>query len=164
VEHGAEHGNVALELALMATSTLVALFGIFVAYRLYGRVQVPNSAADPLRKLGRVHTALEHKLYFDEIYGATVVKGTQKLSDAAAWFDAHIIDGTVNAVGRITVVFSAISRWIDTYIVDGLVNFTGWITGKVGGLLRYLQTGQVQNYMMLVLIGIILMALVYLYR
>jgi hypothetical protein len=55
-------------------------------------------------------------------------------------------------------------KGMENYIVDGLVNFAGWFTGKMGALLRYLQTGQIQNYMMLVLIGIILMALVYLYR
>jgi hypothetical protein len=77
--------------------------GTYVAYRLYGRVQVADAAADPLRKL-----------YFDELYGATIVRGTLALSRVAAWFDAHIIDGTVNTVGKITVVFSLINRWIDT--------------------------------------------------
>ena len=64
----------------------------------------------------------------------------------------------------VTVVFSTISHWIDVHIVDAIVNFIGWFTGKAGGVLRYLQTGQVQNYMILVVIGVILMALVYLYR
>ncbi len=161
---GAEHADVLMEIILMATSTIVALLGIFVAYRLYGVRFVKTAAEDPLRKLGPVYTALEHKLYFDELYNATIVRGTLAISEVCRWFDATIIDGLVNAAGRITVVFSVLSRWIDVYIVDGLVNFTGWITGRVGALLRSLQTGQIQNYLMLVLIGMILMAAVYLYR
>jgi NADH-quinone oxidoreductase subunit L len=162
-EHGVEHPEVLLEIILMLVSTLVALSGIYVAYRLYGAVFVKSAAEDPLRKLGPIYTALEHKLYIDEIYNATIVRGTLAISELCRWFDVHVVDGLVNAVGRITVVFSIISRWI-VNIVDGLVNFSGWITGRVGGLLRHLQTGQIQNYMMLVLIGMILMALVYLYR
>lgn len=159
----AEHANVALEVGVMLVSTAIALLGIFVAYRLYGARYVKSAAEDPLRKLGGLYVALERKLYFDEIYGATVVRLALALSKAFAWFDAHVIDGIVNAVGKITVIFSTISRWIDVHIVDAIVNFAGWITGKAGGILRYLQTGQVQNYMILVVIGVILMALVYLY-
>jgi NADH-quinone oxidoreductase subunit L len=162
-EHGAEHADLVLDLVMMAISTLVALSGIYVAYRLYGVKAVATAADDPLRKLGRVYTALEHKLYFDELYSATIVRGTLAVSELARLFDVYVIDGIVNAAGKLTVVFSAISRWFDVYIVDGLVNFSGWITGKLGGLLRNLQTGQVQNYMMLVLIGLVLMAAVYLY-
>jgi NADH-quinone oxidoreductase subunit L len=162
-EGGIEQADIALDLAMMAISTLVALGGIYVAYRLYGVKAVATAADDPLRKLGPVYTALEHKLYFDEFYNATIVRLTRGASEACRLFDVYVIDGAVNAVGKVTVVFSAVSRWIDVNIVDGLVNFSGWITGRLGGVLRYLQTGQIQNYMMLVAIGTIVMALVYLY-
>jgi NADH-quinone oxidoreductase subunit L len=160
----AQGASTALELTLMAVSTIVALSGVYVAYRLYGVRQVATAAEEPLRRLGPIYTALENKLYFDRIYGATVVRGSLAISSAFRWFDENVIDGLVNAAGKLTVVFSRISRWIDVNIVDGLVNFIGWLTGKVGGLLRNLQTGQIQNYLMLVLIGVILMAIVYLYR
>jgi NADH-quinone oxidoreductase subunit L len=153
-----------LEVTLMLLSTAVALAGIFVAYRLYGARFVKTAADDPLRKLGPIYTALERKLYFDELYGATIVRGALLLSRMARLFDTYVVDGLVNAAGKITIVFSAISRWIDVNIVDGLVNFSGWLTGKVGGLLRHVQTGQVQNYLMVMLIGVVLMAAVYLYR
>lgn len=151
------------DIVMMFISTIVALSGIYVAYRLYGVKAVATADDDPLRKLGPVYTALEHKLYFDEIYNATIVRGTMAISESCRLFDVYVIDGLVNAVGKITVVFSTVSRWFDENIVDGLVNFSGWITGRVGGLLRYLQTGQIQGYMMLVLIGMVLMAMVYLY-
>ena len=156
--------STALELALMVVSTIVALSGVFVAYRLYGAKYVASAADDPLRRLGPIYTALENKLYFDRLYGATIVRGTLAVSSAFRWFDAKVVDGLVNGAGKLTVVFSRISRWIDINIVDGLVNFVGWVAGKAGGLLRNLQTGQIQNYLMLVLIGVILMAIVYLYR
>jgi len=162
--HATEHPDPLLEVGLMALSTVVALLGVFVAYRLYYRTYVNTAAEEPLRRLGGVYTALEHKLYFDEIYNATVVRGTLLLSEVCRLFDVYVVDGLVNAAGKLTVVFSAVSRWIDVYIVDGLVNAIGWITRQVGALLRYLQTGQIQNYILLVVIGVIMMALAYLYR
>jgi NADH-quinone oxidoreductase subunit L len=163
-EHGAEHSELLMEIALMLLSTVVALSGIYLAYRLYGVKQVATAADDPLRKLGPIYTVLEHKFYIDELYSATIVRGTLLVSQACHWFDATIVDGLVNLAGKLTLVFSVISRWFDVHVVDGLVNFSGWITGRLGSLLRNVQTGKVQNYMMLVLIGTILMALVYLYR
>ena len=160
----AEEISTTLELALMILSTIVAVSGVYVAYRLYGAKYVRTAAEDPLRRLGRFYVILEHKFYFDELYGATIVRGGLALSRLASLFDTYVIDGIVNAAGKVTLVFSRASRWIDVNIVDGIVNAVGWVTGKTGGILRFLQTGQIQNYLMLVLIGVVLMAVLYLYR
>jgi NADH-quinone oxidoreductase subunit L len=163
----AEEGGVGLtlELGLMGLSLLVALAGIGAAYLLYGRRQVASEAEEPLRALGPVWTALEHKLYFDEIYNFLIVQPILRLAEILRRFDLGIIDGIVNGVGLLTRdVIAAASRWIDTYIVDGAVNLVGLVTKKVGDGIKYLQTGQVQSYALAIFLGVLLLAAVYLLR
>ncbi len=162
-----EHGGVGLglELGLMGVSLLVALAGIGTAYLLYGRRQVASEAEEPLRALGPLWTALEHKLYFDEIYNFLIVQPLLRLAEILRRFDLGIIDGIVNGVGLLTKdVIAAASRWIDTYIVDGAVNLVGLVTKKVGDGIKYLQTGQVQSYALAIFLGVLLLAAVYLLR
>jgi len=152
-----ENANLGLEIGLMALSTVVALTGIGAAYWLYHRRQPRTVEEDPLRGLGPLWTLLRNKWYFDEFYGATVVKGTLVLADAFRAFDLGIVDGLVNLAGYATVAFSRLQRWIDTHIVDGAVNAVGWVTTKGGNALKYVQTGQVQNYGLVIFVGIILL-------
>jgi NADH-quinone oxidoreductase subunit L len=163
----AEEGGVGLgmELGLMGVSLLVALAGIGAAYLLYGRRQVASEAEEPLRALGPVWTALEHKLYFDELYNFLIVQPVLRLAEILRRFDLGIIDGIVNGVGLLTRdVIAAASRWIDTYIVDGAVNLVGLVIKKVGDGIRYIQTGQVQSYALAIFLGVLLLAAVYLLR
>jgi NADH:ubiquinone oxidoreductase subunit 5 (subunit L)/multisubunit Na+/H+ antiporter MnhA subunit len=44
-----------------------------------------------------------NKWYFDELYQATFVKGTDIVADAYRWFDNAIIDGIVNGAAKWTV-------------------------------------------------------------
>jgi NADH-quinone oxidoreductase subunit L len=160
----AHPSDMTVEIILMALSTVVAVSGIGLAYILYGRQPVPSSAADPLRRLGPLYTVLEHKLYFDEIYGFLVVRPVLWLAHILASFDLGVVDELVNWTGRTTYLLSRINRWIDTFIVDGVVNGLGSVTAAGGRTLRYLQTGQIQNYILLVLMGITLLAAFYIYQ
>ena len=40
-------------------------------------------------------------------------------------------------------------------MVDGIVNLIGWLVRAIAAVSRRLQTGQVQNYALLVLIGVV---------
>jgi NADH:ubiquinone oxidoreductase subunit 5 (subunit L)/multisubunit Na+/H+ antiporter MnhA subunit len=48
-----------------------------------------------------------------------------------------------------------ISAWFDCYIVDGLVNLIGKIPLGMGAALRGMQTGMVQLYAMLMVLGLL---------
>jgi NADH-quinone oxidoreductase subunit L len=78
-------------------------------------------------------------------------------------FDLGIIDGTVNLVGKLTERCSWVSRLFDVYVIDGIVNGLGRVTSAVGQELRYIQTGRVQNYMIIVVISVLLLVGVFLY-
>ena len=98
---------------------------------------------------------MRNKYYFDEFYGATVIRGVLGLSKASAKFDDTVIDGAVNGTATITIWLSKASRWFDDHIVDGAVNGTATVTTFFGTRLRRLQTGTVENYVSFLVVGIL---------
>jgi NADH-quinone oxidoreductase subunit L len=97
-------------LVIAVPSVLVALAGIGVAANLYFRQNPkPENAASRLKG---IYTTAYHKFYIDEIYLFITHKIMFRLiSRPLAWFDRHVVDGTVDFVGSTTVFFSgAIKR------------------------------------------------------
>jgi NADH-quinone oxidoreductase subunit L len=135
-------------------SLSLALLGILAAFVIY---QWRRIDAERLkRSVMPLYTFLLNKWYFDELYGATVVGGTVALSKAFRWFDNNVIDGIVNGAAVLTRGWSAISGWFDNHIVDGLVNLSAWFTGFLGKATRRVQTGRVQTYIVVALLGVII--------
>ena len=46
--------------------------------------------------------------------------GAMGLGEGSSWFDAHVVDGAVNAAGWLTRLTAIISSWWDKWIIDGL--------------------------------------------
>jgi len=156
----AAHMSAAGEIGLMALSVLLGAFGILVAYRFY--VQRPQIAERLAARWKTPHRVLTNKYYVDELYGATVVRGTMA-SAAGLWaFDRRVVDGAVNGSGWFTILSSWVSHLIDKYLVDGLVNLVGSIFHEASFVFRRLQTGLIQNYALLMLVGVFAFVSVYL--
>jgi NADH-quinone oxidoreductase subunit L len=156
------HASHAEEYVLMAVSVAIALLGIFLAWRLYAkRAPVPDVLE---HRLGFLHRVLANKYWVDELYGATVIRGTILLSTALWWIDRWVVDGLVNGVRHLTVfLFGHGSNMFDKYVVDGAVNGVAWGAKSGSGVLRRMQSGLVQNYALIMGGGIVLIALVYLF-
>jgi NADH-quinone oxidoreductase subunit L len=86
-------------------SVLIAVTGIGVAALLYYKKnQKPESIANGLHG---IYTAAYRKFYIDELYLFITHKVIFNLiSRPVAWFDRHIVDGTMNFIGDTTVFFS----------------------------------------------------------
>jgi NADH-quinone oxidoreductase subunit L len=144
-----------LEYALMIVSVLVALIGIGLAHRFYIREPaLPGRLAERFRGAYRT---LYNKYWVDELYGATVIAGTRGASRWLAAFDAHVVDGIVNGVGLLTRAAAWIGGAIDHWIVDGAVNTVGRGIQWFGSGARRLQTGVIQNYVLAVFGGVIVL-------
>jgi NADH-quinone oxidoreductase subunit L len=155
-----EHHSHAVELGLMAFSVLVALGGIWFAWRAYvARPEVSEALAE---RFGTAHRVLSNKYYVDELYDATAVRGTMAGSRAAWTFDARVVDGTVNASGWATRAASWLSQLADRYVVDGLVNATGHVLHEASFGFRRVQTGLIQNYALIMLVGVFAFVSLYL--
>jgi NADH-quinone oxidoreductase subunit L len=149
--------------AVMLISVVMAGAGIGLGYLLYGRNPLQAGQKDPLERMGGLWTLLRNKYYVDELYRATIIRGTILLADIFFRFDQGVIDFVVNIIGKLTERWSYVSLLFDTYVVDGIVNGVGRLTSAVGQELRYIQTGRVQNYLVIVVISVVLLMGVFLY-
>jgi NADH-quinone oxidoreductase subunit L len=148
------------EMALMLLSVGLAVAGISFAWRIY--VKKPDISSRLAERWSGAHRTLTNKYYVDELYDATVVRGTLGGGRGLWGFDKTVVDGAVNGSGWVTRVASWISAKFDEYVVDGLVNLVGWGTGESSFVFRRFQTGLIQNYALLMLAGVFVFLSVYL--
>ncbi len=141
-------------------------------------------------RLGWLYTAMQKRFYFDEIYKAIFINGSIKLADLFYNFDYKwVINPIVNGVGAVTRGISNVFNTFDDKVIDGLVNFTGLssvklsdlggitdlkvvdgivngvadVTGWIGEkIFRPIQTGKVQNYLLILLISMLAIIGIYL--
>jgi len=122
-----------MDWVVASVSVVVAVIGILVARKLYLKENdAPRCMADSCRWLW---TAAHHRFYWDEIYLFITHKIIfNGICRPIAWFDRHIIDGTM----------------------DGFAT----VTNKASYAIRGLQSGRVQNYVLVYLIGALLLAVI----
>ncbi len=151
--HGAEHAEHTINWIVMGSSIAAGLCGIALAAAFYLRPS--ETPAKIARAFPRLYSLSANKFWFDEIYGAFIIRPFRALGDLLFSFDQKVVDGAVNGTGRATVWLSAVKMWIDKNIVDGLVNFTGFFTQFLSAVLRKVQTGMVQHYLLLIFVSLI---------
>jgi NADH-quinone oxidoreductase subunit L len=142
------------EIYLMLLSESLVVAGILFAWYIYiKRRDLPNKIASSVSGL---YNLLLHKYYVDEIYDAAFVNRAKELGTSLGSFDAKIIDGLgVNGAGWLTRVISRISMWWDTWIVDGSVRLGSWIVYFASMPVRMIQNGELQEYMLVIVFGLV---------
>ena len=150
---GAEHHSALLEWGLMALSVGLALAAIWLATRMF---RTPRYAGEPMHAIGRgFHRLLLNKYFVDEIYGKLFVNGAAKGGGGRlAAFDRAVVDGAVNRAGWATRLSSSATMLFDRWVIDLLVNAIGYGIKLFSYPVRMFQTGLVQNYALLFLIGV----------
>ena len=122
---GAYH--IHLDTTVAVTSVLIAILSIAIATWMYARSSQP--VADKLGKRFKgLHTAASHRFYIDEVYQFVTHKIIFRcISTPIAWFDRHV--------------------------VDGFFDFLAWGTHATSDEIRDFQSGQVQQYAFVFLLG-----------
>jgi NADH-quinone oxidoreductase subunit L len=115
---------------VMAGSSVFAIFFYFLGVRLFSKVMFLKDIVG----MAGLHKVLENKYYIDEIYGATIVGPLKKISS----FSSNVIDRV---------------------FVDGAVNGVGRGIRLIGSGLRVIQSGDIQNYGVLMLGGLLIVIL-----
>ena len=147
---------------LIILAVAVAVGGIALAWYMYVKdTDAPNRLYKRFRGTYRL---LLGKYYIDEIYQACIVEPIYKLMRGLWTFDAKVVDGAVNGSSLITLVSSRFSGIFDLRTVDGAVNGTASVIRFFSRVFKYLQSGMVQNYLFVMLLGIFVMLSVYLFR
>jgi NADH-quinone oxidoreductase subunit L len=136
------------------TSVVVSLGGLSLGWVVYKRVTV--GSADPIEKiLGPVYKILKNKYYFDELYDFLFVRPAIWFAEVFTfkWMDQSVIDGILHGFARIAYSLGRFFReFIDKPIVNGVGDAVGETVKKAGRSLRVIQTGRVQQYMVMALV------------
>jgi NADH-quinone oxidoreductase subunit L len=125
-----------LEMGIAIPSVLIGLLGIGVAMFMYMK---PNGLPEKMASIFKYSYKWSfNKFYFDEIY-LFVTKRIifAYISVPVAWFDRHIVDGTMNGIA-----------WVTNYSSEKIKDF---------------QSGQVQQYGFVFISGAIALAILFIY-
>jgi NADH-quinone oxidoreductase subunit L len=113
---------------VMAGSSILAMISYFSGVSLFKKYFFIK---DIISAFNPVEKVLSNKYYVDELYSLIVVKPIKKMSE----FSSGIVD---------------------KYIFDGAVNGLGGQVKKLGSGLRSLQTGDLQTYALMMLMGLLI--------
>ncbi|MFL2983415.1 MAG: NADH-quinone oxidoreductase subunit L, partial [Candidatus Neomarinimicrobiota bacterium] len=156
IEDGAHHAH---HLA-MYVSIAVAALGIFLSWFTY--IKKGLSAKIWASRAGFLYDWSFNKYYFDENYDKYIYQPSLRLAEKVAWIDWEIYDKYfINGFGRITYWTSKISGKFDFDVIDQvLVDGTGRIITFFGRRFKNIQTGKIQNYVLYVTAGIIILMII----
>ena len=156
IEDGAHHAHY----LAMYISIAVAFSGIALAYLMYiKKIFTPGNWA---KKAGFLYHWSLNKYYFDENYNRFLYQPTLRLAKRVAWIDWELYDKYfINSFGRLTDLASKIAGKFDYYGIDQvLVDGNGKIISLFGKITKKIQTGRLQNYVLYVTAGVILLMII----
>jgi len=154
--HFGHQGAHVVNWLVVGVSTLMAVGGAAFGWLVWAERPAWAMKAYGTELAKRLEQVLVRKFYFDEFYEAYIVRPVVLLSKGFAEFDFWVIDLIVNAFGAGTRMFSYAYAWFDLWVVDGLVNATGYFWLGVKRVIRPVQSGNLQHYMLVVLIVAVL--------
>jgi NADH-quinone oxidoreductase subunit L len=125
-----------IEMGIAIPAVLVGLLGIIVATVFYRKeTRTPDTISN---SLGGFYRAAYRKFYVDELYLFITKKIIfNYVSKPIAWFDRHIVDGSMNGIS--------------------------YVTNQVSDRIRGFQSGQVQQYAWVFVTGALALALAFIY-
>ncbi|MBO4961637.1 MAG: NADH-quinone oxidoreductase subunit L [Flavobacteriales bacterium] len=115
-------------------SIVVAVVAIAIATVKYMK-EKSKAPENPLNNVGAFYRAAYRRFYIDEVY----------------MFVTH------------KIIFAYISRpikWFDRHVVDGFMNFLAWGANALSGLIKGFQSGQVQQYAYVFVLGVIILIVI----
>lgn len=123
--------DIHLDWNVAGTSIIIAVASIFLATYMYIGERQPQ--ADALaEKFGKLHRWAYKRFYMDEVYQ----------------YITH------------RIIFAHISKpiaWFDRHVIDGFFNFLAWGTNVLSFRIRGLQSGSVQGYAYVFLLGTLIL-------
>ncbi len=128
--------STSLDMAVAIPSVLVGILGIAVAWVMYKKESpLPDRLASTFKYS---YKWAYNKFYIDEVYLFITKKIIFRyISQPVAWFDRHIVDGTMNAIAN--------------------------VTQNVSFRIREFQSGQLQKYAFAFVTGAITLAILFIY-
>src|SRR6185436_4030163 len=157
------HSETLTEWVFIVISLVVVGIGILLGYLFY--IKSPNLADVWAARLKPLYLASYNKYWIDEFFGLTVTRRTMDLARVVYTFDSKVVDGVVNGLAGLTRLTSRVTGGADKYFVDGLVNaIANFVVRLMSPIVRAAQTGFIQNYALVMVIGLLVAVAVYLVK
>jgi len=126
----AHHADMTIEIVLIIVSVLIGVFGVLYARNLY-RNKGLDADTQLERSFGKFYKVWQNKYYIDELYENLFVEPYTRLSRGwLRWIEDNVIDGAVKAISKLVELFAEYTRRI--------------------------QTGQVSNYALYMVLGMLI--------
>jgi len=161
------------EYVLMILSFAAAIAGWGIASRTYRNAHKDYSEPIAVR-VPPLYRVLYNKWFVDEAYDYAftgrrnlggIRLGAMGAGEASSWFDARILDGTVNGAGWSTRAAGTLSKWWDTWIIDGLlVNGPAVLARMISYPARLFAWGLVQWYALVMTAGLVGLGFYYVWK
>ena len=142
-------------IGLMAVAIGIALGGWGLAHYLYA-INPGTADAWSERYAGAYRTLL-NKYYVDELYDAVIVEPCKRLGRLWDWIDQHVIDRFIRGIGHGADVSAAGVTWTEKHVIYGGLNVIGYANHLAAWSWRKLQTGLVNHYAAVIVIGLFLL-------
>ncbi len=142
----------------------VALGGLGLGYLMYGRNPLKAGEEDPMKRIlaPGIYTLLQNKYYIDELYQIIFVRPSQWFSRVvvSTFIDKGIIDGFIHLMAVAGNFTGDLLKAFNLWLIDGVGDGISQGVGHFGVWLRRVQTGRVQQYLILVLLAALIIGFV----
>jgi NADH-quinone oxidoreductase subunit L len=149
----------------LLTSLIVSLGGLTLGWLVYKGIKAGEP--DPLQKpLGFFYKVFKYKYGIDEFYQAAFIRPAIWISEVFAYriVDKMILDGVIEGIGKGALWLGGVVRnYFDVPVVNGAGDGLGRGVRKGGEALRPVQSGHIQQYMILTVAVVVVAALVFYY-
>jgi NADH-quinone oxidoreductase subunit L len=139
----------------LLTSLTVALGGLLIGWLVYRNVQ---TAKEDFLQI----PVLKNKWYIDEIYDLIFVKPAYWFAETFVYkfMDKGVIDGSLHLVGKATAsIGSTIRNYFDLPVINRFFgDGTSIVVKWIGNKLRPIQSGRIQQYMLVTLLVLLVIA------
>ena len=145
-------------LSLMAMSSFVVFFGLWLGWKLYGNQSPPPEEADALEKAAPVlWCGLRDRLYVDEFYAVTFIAFYNWWARVTDFFDRRVWGGIVAAVAWLFQLWARFNRFFDNAWINGGFDKSCEELSTGGGLLSRAENGRVQIYLRILAAGMVVL-------
>ena len=152
--------------ALMIASSCLVFVGLGLGWWLYGRKPIESAEAPDALEQIQPHSfrVLEHAFFIDRLYGATILRLNALLARLCAWLDRWVWNGVVQTFSYLVLGLAGLDNFFDTHVVNAGFDEGCETVSRGGKVLSLLQGGRVQGYLQMIALGLIVLAILMLWR
>jgi NADH-quinone oxidoreductase subunit L len=143
---------------MLFLSLVLVAAGIGLGWLMYRNA----GETDPLaRAQPGLFRFLGHKMWIDEFYEHTFIAFSRVVAHLSDFLDRYFWDGLVNLISGMGRAFAVLSKGFDEHAINARVDDTTTGARRFGRLIAAGHSGQIQAYLGVIAIGMLLLLLLY---